>query len=68
MALGTAAYAVAALAVQGADVRVRVHKEKVGLGHGDVVHLQPDGNEAVVMRTRDGAVIASPARLEESLA
>jgi iron(III) transport system ATP-binding protein len=56
------------VAVGGLDVRVRVHKEKVGLGHGDVVHLQPDGNEAVVMRTRDGAVIASPARLEESLA
>jgi iron(III) transport system ATP-binding protein len=44
--------------VGGTDVRVRVHKEKVGLGHGDVVHLSPDGTEAVVMRLRDGIVTA----------
>jgi len=37
--------------VRDVDVKVRVHKEKVGLGHGDVVHLQPDASEAVVMRT-----------------
>ena len=42
--------------VNGVDVRVRVHKERVGLGHGDVVHLRPDGSEAVVMPTRDGVV------------
>ena len=42
--------------VAGADVRVRVHKEKVGLGHGDVVHLCPDGTEVVVMALHDGAV------------
>ena len=46
--------------VNGTDVRVRVHKERVGLGHGDLVHLVPDGAEAVVMRTRDGVVIANP--------
>jgi iron(III) transport system ATP-binding protein len=45
--------------VNGLDVRVRVHKEKAGLGHGDVVHLQPDGQEAVVMRTHDGNVLPS---------
>jgi iron(III) transport system ATP-binding protein len=42
--------------VNGADVRVRVHKEKAGLGHGDAVHLRPDGSEAVVMAIRDGVV------------
>ncbi|MDB5095524.1 MAG: transporter ATP-binding protein [Candidatus Eremiobacteraeota bacterium] len=42
--------------VNGADVRVRVHKEKAGLGHGDAVHLRPDGSEAVVMPMRDGVV------------
>jgi iron(III) transport system ATP-binding protein len=47
--------------VSGADVRVRVHKEKVGLGHGDTVHLRPDGSEAVVMPTRDGVVYTLPA-------
>ncbi|MEA2687675.1 MAG: iron(III) transport system ATP-binding protein [Candidatus Eremiobacteraeota bacterium] len=46
--------------VNGADVRVRVHKEKAGLGHGDAVHLRPDGSEAVVMPTRDGAVYTLP--------
>jgi ABC-type Fe3+/spermidine/putrescine transport system ATPase subunit len=35
--------------VNGTDLRVRVHKEKVGLGHGDVVHLHADGTEAVIM-------------------
>ncbi len=40
--------------VNGLDVRVRVHKEKAGLGHGDIVHLAPDGSEAVIMRMRDG--------------
>jgi iron(III) transport system ATP-binding protein len=43
--------------VNGADVKVRVHREKAGLRFGDLVHLEPDGNEAVVMRTRDGAVV-----------
>ncbi|MFN2460655.1 MAG: ABC transporter ATP-binding protein [Candidatus Velthaea sp.] len=47
--------------VRGVDVKVRVHKERAGLGHGDTVHLQPDGTEAVVMRTRDGAVVERPA-------
>jgi iron(III) transport system ATP-binding protein len=42
--------------VNGRDVRVRVHKERVGLGHGDTVYLRPDGTEAVVMPTRDGVV------------
>ena len=42
--------------VNGVDVRVRVHKEKAGLGHGDSVYLRPDGSEAVVMPTRDGVV------------
>jgi iron(III) transport system ATP-binding protein len=42
--------------VNGIDLRVRVHKERIGLGHGDVVHLRPDGTEAVVMPTRDGVV------------
>jgi iron(III) transport system ATP-binding protein len=42
--------------VNGSDVRVRVHNEKVGLGHGDAVHLNPDGSEAVVMPMRDGVV------------
>ncbi len=46
--------------VAGADVRVRVHREKVGLGHGDVVHLCPDGTEVVVMALRDGAVYTRP--------
>ena len=44
--------------VNGTDVRVRVHKEKAGLGHGDAVHLRPDGTEAVVMPLRDGVVYA----------
>jgi iron(III) transport system ATP-binding protein len=43
--------------VNGADVKVRVHREKAGLGYGDLVHLEADGSEAVVMRTRDGAVV-----------
>jgi iron(III) transport system ATP-binding protein len=43
--------------VNGADVRVRVHKERTGLGHGDAVYLQPDGREAVIMPTRDGVVV-----------
>jgi iron(III) transport system ATP-binding protein len=43
--------------VNGADVKVRVHREKAGLGYGDRVHLEADGSEAVVMRTRDGAVV-----------
>ena len=47
--------------VNGVDVRVRVHKEKIGLGHGDAVHLRPDGAEAVVMPVRDGVVQALPA-------
>ena len=42
--------------VKGVDLRVRVHKERVGLGHGDIVHLRPDGMEAVIMPTRDGVV------------
>jgi iron(III) transport system ATP-binding protein len=42
--------------VKGLDIRVRVHKERAGLGPGDAVHLQPDGSEAVVMPTRDGVV------------
>ena len=46
--------------VSGMDVRVRVHKEKVGLGHGDTVHLRPDGTEAVVMPTKDGVVYTIP--------
>ena len=46
--------------VSGMDVRVRVHKEKVGLGHGDTVYLRPDGTEAVVMPTRDGVVYTMP--------
>jgi iron(III) transport system ATP-binding protein len=44
--------------VNGVDVRVRVHKERTGLGHGDTVHLRPDGSEAVIMPTRDGVVYA----------
>ena len=47
--------------VNGADVRVRVHNEKVGLGHGDTVYLCPDGVEAVVMPMRDGVVVGIPA-------
>jgi iron(III) transport system ATP-binding protein len=46
--------------VNGAEVRVRVHKEKTGLGHGDAVHLRPDGSEAVVMPMRDGVVHTLP--------
>jgi len=42
--------------VKGTELRVRVHKEKAGLGHGDTVHLRPDGGEAVVMPLRDGMV------------
>jgi hypothetical protein len=37
---------------------VRVHKERTGLGHGDTVHLRPDGTEAVIMPMRDGVVYA----------
>jgi iron(III) transport system ATP-binding protein len=40
--------------VNGLDVRVRVHKERTGLGHGDSVHLHPAPTEAVIMRVRDG--------------
>ena len=40
--------------VDGHDVRVRVHKERTGLGHGDPVHLRPAASEAVIMRLRDG--------------
>ena len=46
--------------VNGTDVRVRVHNEKAGLGHGDAVHLSPDGAEAVVMPMRDGVVHSLP--------
>ncbi len=46
--------------VNGADVRVRVHREKTDLEHGAVVHLRPDGSEAVVMRMRDGIVVPAP--------
>jgi iron(III) transport system ATP-binding protein len=45
------------VSVSDADIRVRVHKEKVGLQHGDVVHLRPDGAEAVIMLKRDGSVL-----------
>jgi len=34
----------------GTTLRVRVHKEKVGLSRGDIVYLEPDGEAAVVMR------------------
>jgi iron(III) transport system ATP-binding protein len=47
--------------VHGADVRVRVHRERTGLGHGDTVFLRPDGREAVIMPTRDGIVVPHPA-------
>jgi iron(III) transport system ATP-binding protein len=33
----------------GTVLRVRVHSEKVGLTRGDVVYLEPNGDEAVVM-------------------
>jgi iron(III) transport system ATP-binding protein len=46
--------------VNDADLRVRVPKEKTGLGHGDVVYLRPDGAEAVVMPVRDGVVYRLP--------
>jgi iron(III) transport system ATP-binding protein len=46
--------------VNGVDVRVRVHKERTGLGHGDAVHLRVDGSEAVIMPTRDGVVVPLP--------
>jgi iron(III) transport system ATP-binding protein len=42
--------------VNGSDLRVRVHKERTGLAHGDAVHLRPDATEAVIMPTRDGIV------------
>ncbi len=45
-----------AVDVNGVDVKVRVHREKAGLVHGDTVHLRPDGTEAVVMPVRRGAV------------
>jgi iron(III) transport system ATP-binding protein len=44
--------------VAGLDVRVRVHKERTGLGHGDAVHLHPAATEAVIMRLRDGVAYA----------
>jgi iron(III) transport system ATP-binding protein len=49
--------------VNGLDVRVRVHKEKAGLGHGDIVHLRLDGTEAVVMRESDAGPPSAPADL-----
>jgi iron(III) transport system ATP-binding protein len=48
--------------VNGTDVRVRVHKERTGLGHGDAVYVHPASSEAVIMRVRDGVAYAfSPA-------
>jgi iron(III) transport system ATP-binding protein len=44
--------------VAGHDVRVRVHKERLDLGHGDPIHLRPSASEAVVMRMRDGVAHA----------
>jgi iron(III) transport system ATP-binding protein len=44
--------------VHGHDLRVRVHKERLDLGHGDVVHLRPAAAEAVIMRVRDGVAHA----------
>ncbi len=44
--------------VNGTALRVRVHKERVGLGHGDVVHLRPTASEAVIMRMQDGVAHA----------
>lgn len=46
--------------VNGLDVRVRIHKDKEGLGHGDVVYLRPDPAETLVMRLRDGKATALP--------
>jgi iron(III) transport system ATP-binding protein len=55
--------------VNGHDVRVRVHKERTGLGHGDRVHLHPDSAEAVIMRMRDGVAYAfKPAAAQEAVA
>jgi len=44
--------------VNGVDLRVRVHKERLDLGHGDVVHLRPSATEAVIMGVRDGVAYA----------
>jgi len=44
--------------VNGTDLRVRVHKERTGLGHGDVVYVRPAAAEAVIMRVRDGVAYA----------
>jgi iron(III) transport system ATP-binding protein len=44
--------------VNGTDVRVRVHKERLDLGHGDTVHVRPAATEAVIMRVRDGVAYA----------
>jgi len=33
----------------GTALRVRVHNEKIGLTRGDIVFLEPNGNEAVIM-------------------
>jgi iron(III) transport system ATP-binding protein len=54
--------------VNGHDVRVRVHRERTGLGHGDAVHLRPAGSEAVIMQMRDGVAHAfgAPAAATES--
>jgi iron(III) transport system ATP-binding protein len=51
--------------VNGADVRVRVHKERTGLGHGDAVYLRPDAGETVIMPTRDGVVVPLPGSAAE---
>ncbi len=46
--------------VGGTDIRVRVHREKAGLGHGDEVYLSPDGSEAVLMPLQ-GDALTEPA-------
>jgi iron(III) transport system ATP-binding protein len=53
--------------VGGEQIRVRVHQEKTGLARGDVVHLEPDGSAAVVMKVgRDGTFTAGSAGIQRS--
>ena len=54
--------------VNGTDVRVRVHKERSGLGHGDPVHLRPSASEAVIMRVRDGVAYAFSSAAAQAVA
>jgi iron(III) transport system ATP-binding protein len=49
----------------GDDVlKVRIYQEKIGLSHGDAVHLTPDEESAIIMPS-EGGTSPAPGPLED---